>query len=213
MSYAYQTTQRGAIGLSLLGSPESRHSFPITSDLFSRAYGSIGVFFLSRVAYGSITANITLCDIWFDSANRYHLRYDYATRRIAFDLHIANNRISASVPAPLAANTCYFVSASWCPSYIRVIHASTENQTNKHGGFPIGEFPATVYVGNNRYATQPLNGIIWNMALLNRPVGMEIWEYLESFYRNFRLADFVNRKFRAIWYGTSEGKERYRLGN
>lgn len=206
---AYATTSRGAIGTSFPSADGSIKTISLSENLITRSTGSLIAGFQSNNGYGTASA-FTIAEIYINDDNRWELRWEPS--RIGFDMYWNGERYSASVAAPIAANTAYITAGSWSPTSVRAFFG-TMGETLKAGPVPVGPYPFTAYLANNHTGTKPMAGILWNVAILKVPLSLNTYSFYEKTYRNYRLADFIESRFRQLWYGGREGKERYRLGN
>lgn len=205
----YATTSRGAIGIRCPSDDGNVNTIALSQNLINRNTGTIIAGIQSDNGYATASA-FTIVEIYIDDLNRWELRWEPS--RIGFDMYWNGERYSASAAAPIAANTAYIVAGSWSPTSVRAF-CGTMEETRKAGPVPAGNYPFTAYLGNNHFGTKPMSGILFNVAILKVPLTEGIYQYYEKFYRNYRLSDFIESRFRQLWYGGRKGKIRYRLGN
>ncbi len=213
MAFDYAVTQRGSIGIRLPDADDSFYGFPVSETMLSRTAGAMLIAIQSDVAFGA-ASSFTLIDVGFDVRNRYVLRWEDTLNRLEFYIISGDDKYSITMPALLEANIPYLIGACWAGPLLRLFYNGEMEQLNKGGPVPVGSFPAYAYVGNSITTPETtFDGILWNMVFLDHPIGLNTFLHYEDFYRNFRLADFIFPSHRLWWYGNSEGRERYRLGN
>lgn len=208
----HAVTQRGAIGLRIREDDDNYYSFMIPEGYLDPNYGSLVAFIQSDNDY-SASDSFVVVELRFDFNNRFVLRWDQNNQRFEFVLYYNADKHSVNIAAPIEANMPYMVASSWGSGIIKIYFNGDTEILEKSGDVPIPTFPARAYVGNSITAPEPFVGIVWSVAILNKPLDDPFFDFYEKFYRNLRPADFLQTFMKRLWYGGHEGKQRYRLGN